>query len=38
MVAIDSEPFLAALTGQPRSLSIAVGLADQRLAGDPGEA
>jgi MFS family permease len=38
MVAIDSEPFLAALTGQPRSRSIAVGLADQRLAGDPGEA
>jgi MFS family permease len=38
LVAVDREPFLAALTGQPRSRSIAVGLADQRLAGDPGEA
>jgi MFS family permease len=38
LLAIDSEPFLAALTGQPRSRSIAVGLADQRLAADPGEA
>jgi MFS family permease len=38
LVAVDREPFLAALTGQPRSRSIAVSLADQRLAGDPGEA
>jgi CRP-like cAMP-binding protein len=38
LLAIDSEPFLAALTGQPRSRSIAVGLADQRLASDAGEA
>jgi MFS family permease len=38
LVAVDREAFLAALTGQPRSRSIAVGLADQRLAGDPGEA
>lgn len=38
LLAIDSEPFLAAMTGQPRSRSIAVGLADQRLAADPGEA
>jgi MFS family permease len=34
LLAIDREPFLAALTGQPRSRSIAVGLAEQRLAGD----
>jgi MFS family permease len=38
LLAIDSEPFLAALTGQPRSRSIAIGLADQRLASDSGEA
>ena len=38
LLAIDREPFLAALTGQPRSRSIAVGLADQRLASDAGEA
>ena len=38
LLAIDSEPFLSALTGQPRSRSIAVGLADQRLARDAGEA
>jgi MFS family permease len=38
LLALDSEPFLAALTGQPRSRSIAVGLADQRLASDAGEA
>jgi CRP-like cAMP-binding protein len=38
LLAIDSEPFLAAMTGQPRSRSIAVGLADQRLAADRGEA
>jgi MFS family permease len=38
LLAIDSEPFLAALTGQPRSRSLAVGLANQRLASDAGEA
>jgi hypothetical protein len=38
LLAIDSEPFLAAMTGQPRSRSIAVGLADQRLAADQVEA
>ena len=38
LMAIDSEPFLAALTGQPRSRSIAIGLADQRLASDSREA
>jgi hypothetical protein len=38
LLAIDSEPFLAAMTGQPRSRSIAAGLADQRLAADQVEA
>lgn len=38
LLAVDSEPFLAALTGQPRSRSIAVGLAAQRLARDASEA
>ena len=34
LFAIEREPFLAALTGQPRSRSIAAGLADRRLASD----
>jgi len=37
LLAIEREPFLAALTGQPRSRSIAIGLVDQRLAADIGE-
>jgi MFS family permease len=38
LLAIDREPFLAALTGQQRSRSIAAGLADQLLASDAGKA
>jgi MFS family permease len=34
LLALDREPFLAALTGQPRSRSIAADLAAQRLADD----
>jgi hypothetical protein len=38
LLAIERQPFLAALTGQPRSRSIAVGLAEQRLATDRSQA
>ncbi len=34
LLAIDREPFLAALTGQARSRTIAAGIAEQHLAGD----
>jgi CRP-like cAMP-binding protein len=34
LLAIDREPFLAALTGQARSRTIAAGIAEQHLTGD----
>lgn len=34
LLAMDREPFLAALTGQARSGAIAAGIADRHLAGD----
>ena len=34
LLAIERGPFLAALTGQPRSGAMATGLADRRLAAD----
>jgi MFS family permease len=34
LLAIDRVPFIEALTGQPRSRSIAAGLVDDRLAAD----
>jgi CRP-like cAMP-binding protein len=34
LLALDRDPFLAALTGQPRSQSIAANVADGRLADD----
>jgi hypothetical protein len=34
LLGIDRVPFIEALTGQPRSRSIAAGLAEERLAAD----
>ena len=34
LLAIRRDPFLEALTGQPRSRAVAAGLVDERLAAD----
>jgi CRP-like cAMP-binding protein len=35
LLGIDREPFLAALTGQPRSRRLAASLVAERLSGEP---